>query len=99
QPVPCTVAVMADNGLNDHTYHRCGQPEPRQLFDLGAVVSEYTTCVAVLQGKSQLDAHEPEAHVPYLPEGHGRFFRNCRAHVGSGLSRSCGGELGYKQVK
>jgi hypothetical protein len=59
---------MTDYWLNKQAGHRSSDPEYRDIVNIGSESLENTTHIAILKGKTKLDAQETEAHIPYLPE-------------------------------
>ena len=74
QGVPGAVAQMAHDGLHNEAGERRGNPEDGQFALFGAEVLVDRAHVGHLQAPAELDAHEPETHVPDLPEGKTRFI-------------------------
>ena len=75
EPIPGAVGIVANDGLHDQPGQRRGDPQARDLVHLRAQGLEDAADVGVLQRESELDAEEPEAHVPDLPERHRRALR------------------------
>ncbi len=71
EAAPGAVAEVADDRLHDQAGDRRGEPQDRQLVDRCAERLEDAAHVRVLQREAELDAQEPEAHVPDLPEAQG----------------------------
>ena len=65
---PGTVAGMADDGLDDQSGKRRGEPENRNLIGFGAEIFVDGAHVGHLQAPSKLDAEEAKTHIPDLPE-------------------------------
>ena len=59
---------MTYNRLYNHSYQWSCQPEPGEVFNIGAKCAEYPGSISVLQCKSKLDTKKAEAHIEYLPE-------------------------------
>jgi len=70
---PSAVAHRADERLDDQAGQRRGEPETRDLFVGCAEVLVDRTHVRHLQPPAELDAEEPEVHVPEGGEGEGWF--------------------------
>ena len=68
QRAPGSVAHMTDDRLDQKTRKRRSDPQDRQAFDVGAQGLENAAGVGVLQAKADLNAEEPETHVPDLAE-------------------------------
>jgi len=73
------VAALCEklDGLDEEAGEWRGQPEERDLVGAGAQVFVDGAHVRHLQAPAELDAEEPEAHVPDLPEAEPGLF-----HVG-----------------
>src|SRR5690606_26221475 len=70
---PGAVGQVADHRLHQQAGHGCGDPQPGDLVHVRTQGLEDAADVGVLQGESELDAQEAEAHVPDLPERQARF--------------------------
>ena len=62
------------DGLDDEPGHGSGEPEITQVREVGAQRLEDGRRIGILQRITDLNAEEPEAEVPDLPEGQTRFF-------------------------
>ena len=69
QPAPRAVAERADDRLHEQAGQRRREPEDRDAIGLRAERLVDGAHVPHLQAPAELDAEEPEAHVPDLPEG------------------------------
>ena len=72
--IPRAIAEVADDGLDDETGQRCGDPEEGKLLGFGSEEGVDGRHVGHLQTPAELDSEEPEGHVPDLPEGEVRFL-------------------------
>jgi hypothetical protein len=77
QPRPDAVAVVPDQGLDDHAGYGRGQPQNGQGIGVRPEVAVNGAHVGHLQPPAKLDAEKAEAHVSDLPEIQARFL-----HVG-----------------
>jgi hypothetical protein len=68
QLVPGFVTHIANDGLNDQSGDRGGDPENGDLVYIRPQRLKDPAYISVLQGKSELDPEESKTHVPYLPE-------------------------------
>ncbi len=73
QAVPGVVAHVADDGLHDQSGERRGQPQDRDLVRARSQVFVDGAHVRHLESPAELNAEEPEAHVPDLPKAESRF--------------------------
>ena len=80
---PGAVGQVAHDRLDDQPGQRGGDPQQRDLVHLRAEGLEDPADVRVLQCEAELDAQEPEAHVPDLPERQFRLAGAVSLHVGS----------------
>jgi hypothetical protein len=64
---------MTDYGLNEKTCNRCRDPQYGYIVDFCTESLKDTAHIAVLKGKSELDAQKAKTHVPYLPSGEPRL--------------------------
>ena len=88
QPPPGLVAEMPDDRLDQQPGQGRGDPQDREIVDLGTEGLEDPADIAVLEGKADLDTEESDAHVPdgelaqagSNPAGHARLLGGC-GHV------------------
>ena len=66
--MPCAVAHVTDDGLNDESGKRRSKPQHRNLIGLGPQKFVDGTHVGHLQCPAKLNTHKPETHVPDFPE-------------------------------
>ena len=76
QPGPGSVGEDADDGLDDQSGQRCGQPEIAQVAQVRAQRLQNARRIGVLERVSDLYAQESEAEIPDLPEFEFRFFHS-----------------------
>ena len=66
---PGAVAVVADDRLHEQACDRRGEPEQRDVALTGAEILVDGAHVGHLQAPAELDAEEPETHVPDRGKG------------------------------
>ena len=73
EPVPGAVAHAADDGLDEQSRHRPGEPEQRDFRRLCTELRVDRAHVCELEAEPELDAQEAEAHVKNLREREAGF--------------------------
>ena len=79
--MPRVVTQVPNDGLNNQARQWCGDPKHGNFILARAQGLEDARHVAALQGKTELDAQKPKAHVPDFPEPQFPLFHRRRLGV------------------